>query len=79
MTQRRDDDLIRMAIRGRARRRAIGMTTDELARQLGVSRGRVYNLECYGAGNLRVLLRWAEVLGMPARELVFGREETESV
>jgi len=70
---------VAMGIRGRARRREIGLTTVELARRLGYSRGRLYNLECYGAGSLRVIERWAKALddADPAW-LAFGRPEVET-
>jgi transcriptional regulator with XRE-family HTH domain len=62
-----------VAERGRARRRALGLSVAAVARRMGVRRSRVHNLECYGAGSLVVVARWAVALCMDPGELAFGR------
>ncbi len=58
--------------RGQARRRELGLTVGALAERLGCTRERVYNLECYGAGMIGTVERWAAALEMDPRELAFG-------
>lgn len=62
-----------VAERGQARRRALGLSVVAIANRMGVRRARVYMLECYGAGSLEVVERWAAALDMDPGELAFGR------
>lgn len=62
-----------VAERGQARRRALGLSVAAIAHRMGVKRSRVYNLECFGAGSLAVVDKWAAALDMDPGELAFGR------
>jgi transcriptional regulator with XRE-family HTH domain len=61
-----------IATRAKRRRVELGLEPGEVARRLGISRGRFYNIECYGAGMIATVERWAHALGMDPRELAFG-------
>lgn len=74
-TARRDALVLAMAARGKARRVELGHSVAWLALQLRCSRGRVYSLECYGAGSLATVLRWADALGMDPRVLIWGDDD----
>jgi transcriptional regulator with XRE-family HTH domain len=63
---------LEIAARGKQRRRSLGLTTDDLARRLSCSRGRVHNLECYGATTITLIAEWACALEMDPRDLAFG-------
>ncbi len=58
--------------RVQARRRELGLTPGELARRLGCSTGRLYNVECYGVGSLDLVEAIAGALAMDPRVLAFG-------
>lgn len=64
-----------IARRGRARRRALGLSVHEIARRMQRKTTWVYLLERDGAGTLNTLRRWATALEMPARDLAFGAED----
>lgn len=75
MSPRRDAALAAIGKRGQRRRRELGLSIAAIAVRLGCSRGRVYNLECYGAGSLRIVEAWALALDMPPARLAFGVSE----
>ena len=58
--------------RAQVRRKQLGLTVAEVAARVGFSVGRVYNFECYGAGTIDLVERWARALEMDPRELAFG-------
>jgi transcriptional regulator with XRE-family HTH domain len=58
--------------RAQARRQHLGLTVAEVAQRVGYSVGRVYNFDCYGAGTIALVERWARALEMDPRELAFG-------
>lgn len=58
--------------RGQARRRFLDLTVAAVAVRMGVSRDRVYSLECYGAGTIALVEQWALALEMDPRDLAFG-------
>lgn len=64
--------LLAIAARGRARRVQLGLQGAEVAARMNIGRHRYYNLECYGAGMLVTIERWAAALEMDPRELAFG-------
>ena len=64
-----------IARRGRERRRKLGLSVSAIAARMGARRSRVYMLECYGAGSVVVVERWAAALDMDPGELAFGRDE----
>lgn len=66
------DRMAEIGKRGQARRRELGLTVGGLAARLGCTRERVYNLECYGAGMIATVERWAVALEMDPGELAFG-------
>jgi transcriptional regulator with XRE-family HTH domain len=65
--------LISIGHRGRRRRVELGLEVAEVAKRMGMTSGRLYNLECYGAGMIATIERWAFALDeMDPRELAFG-------
>jgi transcriptional regulator with XRE-family HTH domain len=58
--------------RGQARRRLLELSVADVAARMGVTRDRVYNLECYGAGTIALVEQWALALEWDPRDLAFG-------
>ena len=54
------------------RRRQLGLTTAEFAARLECSVGRVYQIECYGVGNLDAVAQLARALDEDPRWIAFG-------
>lgn len=65
-----------MGARGKARRKALGMTAAALGERLGYSpinsQHRVCELERLGTTTVRVVRQWAAALKMDPGELAFG-------
>ena len=61
-----------VAARGKARRRELGLSVRAIAKRMGARVSRVHNLECFGAGSLVVVERWAAALDMDPGVLAFG-------
>lgn len=61
-----------MGARGKARREELGITKDELAKSLKVTRQRVVQMEAEGIVHIDGSRRWAEALQMDVAELMFG-------
>lgn len=67
---------LEMAARGRARRKALGLTATELGQRMALSCTRISQIEASGAGTVDLVRRWAKALDMPPGELAFGPEAT---
>lgn len=64
--------------RGKARRHELGLTVAQVAERIGFTDPkRLYNLECYGAGMISTVDRWARALDMDPAVLAFGSRETD--
>lgn len=61
-----------MGARAKARREELGLTVNEVAIKMGRTYQCIYGMERSGIESLRVVLEWAEALGMSPQELAFG-------
>jgi transcriptional regulator with XRE-family HTH domain len=69
-----------IAIRIKARRRSLGLTQDELAQRIGVSRSAIAQWETDRTGQVRAnLARMAAVLGVSVGYLLTGQQEGASL
>ena len=64
-----------MAKRGRARRVALKLKPGMVAKRMGVTYQRVWQLERSGCSNLATIRKWAAALEMKPSELAFGGDE----
>jgi transcriptional regulator with XRE-family HTH domain len=69
------EQLLAVGARGKARRRELGLDVAIVAERMNITAQRLYQLECYGAGTLATVERWAAALEMDPRDLAFGRGE----
>lgn len=64
-----------LGARARALREELGITPNQMASDLAVTRQRLHQMETDGVSGLALIEAWADLLGTTASFLIFGAEK----